>query len=49
MAIFLLLGTFILLLLLRVPIALTLAASSLVTGLYMQIDLAAIVNEWSEA
>ena len=44
MAIFLLLGTFILLLLLRVPIALTLAASSLVTGVYMQIDLAAIVQ-----
>ncbi|WP_172370011.1 TRAP transporter large permease [Sporosarcina jiandibaonis] len=44
MAIFLLLGTFILLLLLRVPIALTLAASSLITGLYMNIDLAAIVQ-----
>ena len=44
MAVFLLLGTFILLLLLRVPIALTLAASSLVTGVYMQIDLAAIVQ-----
>ena len=44
MAVFLLLGTFILLLLLRVPIALTLAGSSLVTGIYMQIDLAAIVQ-----
>ena len=44
MAIFLLLGTFIFLLLLRVPIALTLATSSLVTGMYMQIDLAAIVQ-----
>ena len=44
MAVFLLLGTFILLLLLRVPIALTLAASSLITGVYMQIDLAAIVQ-----
>lgn len=44
MAVFILLGVFILLLLLRVPIALTLAISSLATGLYMHIDLAAIVQ-----
>ncbi|AOV08599.1 TRAP transporter large permease [Sporosarcina ureilytica] len=44
MAVFLLLGSFLLLLLLRVPIALTLAISSLVTGIYMHIDLAAIVQ-----
>ena len=44
MEILLLFGSFILLLLLRVPIALTLAISSLLTGLYMDIDLAAIVQ-----
>lgn len=44
MGVALLLGSFILLLLLRVPIALTLAISSLVTGLYMQLDLAAIIQ-----
>lgn len=44
MAIFILLGVFIILLLLRVPIALTLAMSSLITGIYLQIDLAAIVQ-----
>lgn len=44
MAVFLLLGSFILLLLLRVPIALTLAVSSLLTAVYMDIDLAAIVQ-----
>lgn len=44
MELFLLLGTFIILLLLRVPIALTLVASSLVTGLYMGIDPAALIQ-----
>ena len=44
MAVLLLLGSFIILLLLRVPIALTLAMSSLITGIYMNIDLAAIVQ-----
>lgn len=44
MEVFLLLGSFVLLLLLRVPIALTLAISSLATALYMQIDLAAIIQ-----
>ena len=44
MAVFILLGVFIVLLLFRVPIALTLAISSLVTGIYMHIDLAAIIQ-----
>lgn len=44
MAVFLLLGSFLLLLLLRVPIALTLAVSSLITGVYLNLDLAAIVQ-----
>lgn len=44
MAVLLLLGSFIILLLLRVPIALTLVVSSLLTGIYMGIDLAAIIQ-----
>lgn len=44
MAVLLLLGSFVILLLLRVPIALTLAVSSLITGLYLGIDLAALVQ-----
>ncbi|MDS9472485.1 TRAP transporter large permease [Sporosarcina pasteurii] len=44
MAILILLGVFILLLLLRVPIALTLAISSIATGVYLHIDLAAIMQ-----
>ncbi|MDY0394093.1 TRAP transporter large permease subunit [Virgibacillus halophilus] len=39
-----LIGSFILLLILRVPIALTLVASSLITGIYLGIDPAAIVQ-----
>lgn len=44
MAIFILLSVFVLLLLLRVPIALTLAVSSIATGIYLHIDLAAIMQ-----
>lgn len=44
MEVFILLGSFVLLLLLRVPIALTLAVSSLITGLYINVDLAALVQ-----
>lgn len=44
MAIFILLGVFIFLLLLRVPIALTLAISSIATGVYLHIDLAALMQ-----
>ncbi|MGH2316407.1 TRAP transporter large permease [Planococcus sp. SE5232] len=44
MDVFVLLGSFILLLIFRVPIALTLIISSLVTGIYMGIDSAAIVQ-----
>lgn len=39
-----LIGSFILLLILRVPIALTLVASSLITGIYLEIDPAAIIQ-----
>lgn len=44
MDVFVLLGSFILLLIFRVPIALTLIISSLITGIYMGIDSAAIVQ-----
>jgi tripartite ATP-independent transporter DctM subunit len=44
MEVFLLIGSFALLLILRVPIALTLVASSLITGLYMGIDAAALIQ-----
>lgn len=44
MGIFILLGVFVFLLLLRVPIALTLAISSIATGLYLHIDLAALMQ-----
>ncbi|WP_018933471.1 TRAP transporter large permease [Gracilibacillus lacisalsi] len=44
MEITILLGSFVLLLLLRVPIALTLIISSILTGLYMDIDPAAILQ-----
>ena len=44
MAIFILLGVFVVLLLLRVPIALTLAISSIATSVYLHLDLAAIMQ-----
>lgn len=44
MEIFLLIGGFIIMLLLRIPIALALAIASIVTGLYMGIDPAAIIQ-----
>lgn len=44
MEIFILIGSFILLLLVRVPIALTLIISSLLTGIYMGIDPASLVQ-----
>lgn len=44
MGIFILLSTFVLLIILRVPIALTLAVSSLVTGLYLDINPAALIQ-----
>src|SRR5699024_3389994 len=44
MGIIILLGSFILLLLCRVPIALTLVLSSIFTGIYMGIDISAIVQ-----
>ncbi|WP_138420107.1 TRAP transporter large permease [Aquibacillus sediminis] len=44
MDVLILLGTFILLLLLRVPIALTLLISSLATGIYLEIEPAAILQ-----
>ncbi|MBY7142304.1 TRAP transporter large permease [Virgibacillus sp. NKC19-3] len=45
---FLLLGTFVILLILRVPIALTLIVASLATGLYMNIDLATLIQQMVE-
>ncbi|PWU69494.1 TRAP transporter large permease [Gracilibacillus dipsosauri] len=44
MEVAILIGSFIILLLCRVPIALTLILSSLITGMYMDIDLAAILQ-----
>lgn len=44
MEIFILVGSFLVMLIFRVPIALTLAISSLLTGLYMDIDLAALIQ-----
>lgn len=44
MEVLVLLGSFILLLLIRVPVALGLVVSSFLTGLYMDIDLAALVQ-----
>lgn len=44
MEIFLLIGGFLIMLLLRIPIALALAIASIVTGLYMGIDPAAIIQ-----
>jgi len=44
MEVFILIGTFVLLIILRVPIALTLIASSLITGLYMGVNPAALVQ-----
>lgn len=44
MEVFLLIGTFVLLILLRVPIALTLIGASLITGLYMGVNPAALVQ-----
>lgn len=44
MEVWLLLGSFILLLIFRVPIALSLILSSLITGIYMDIDLAALIQ-----
>lgn len=44
MGILILLGSFVLLLLVRVPIALTLVISSVLTGLYMNIDISALVQ-----
>lgn len=44
MGILILLGSFVLLLLIRVPIALTLVISSVLTGLYMNIDISALVQ-----
>ena len=44
MGILILLGSFVLLLLVRVPIALTLVISSVLTGLYMHIDISALVQ-----
>ncbi len=44
MGIIILLGSFILLLIIRVPIALTLVISSVLTGLYMDIDISALVQ-----
>ncbi|WP_173917586.1 TRAP transporter large permease [Halobacillus sp. Marseille-Q1614] len=44
MEVFILIGSFVLLLLCRVPIALTLIVSSIVTGLYMEIEPSAIIQ-----
>ncbi|GKV66562.1 MULTISPECIES: TRAP transporter large permease [Sporosarcina] len=44
MGVLILIGGFILLLIIRVPVALSLVVSSLLTGLYLNIDLAAIVQ-----
>ncbi|MGJ9460349.1 TRAP transporter large permease [Oceanobacillus sp. CF4.6] len=44
MEVWILLGSFLLMILFRVPIALSLILSSLVTGIYMDIDLAAIIQ-----
>lgn len=44
MEVLVLLGSFVLLLLIRVPVALSLIVSSFLTGLYMDIDLAALVQ-----
>nr|WP_309101616.1 TRAP transporter large permease [Fredinandcohnia onubensis] len=44
MEVFVLLGSFVLLLLIRVPVALSLIVSSFLTGIYMDIDLAALVQ-----
>ncbi|WP_226670675.1 TRAP transporter large permease [Metabacillus litoralis] len=44
MGIFILMGSFVLLLLLRVPVALCLVVSSFLTGMYLDIDLAALVQ-----
>lgn len=44
MGILVLIGSFLLLLICRVPIALTLVISSLLTGIYLEVDLAALVQ-----
>ncbi|WP_449539069.1 TRAP transporter large permease [Ferdinandcohnia sp. Marseille-Q9671] len=44
MEVLILLGSFVLLLLIRVPVALSLVVSSFLTGIYMDIDLAALVQ-----
>lgn len=44
MGVFVLMGSFVLLLLLRVPVALCLVVSSFLTGMYLDIDLAALVQ-----
>jgi TRAP-type mannitol/chloroaromatic compound transport system permease large subunit len=44
MEVFILLGSFVLLLLMRVPVALSLVVSSFLTGMYLDIDLAALVQ-----
>ena len=44
MGIFVLFGSFILMLICRVPIALTLVISSLLTGIYLEVDLSALVQ-----
>ncbi|PQD95736.1 hypothetical protein CYL18_07540 [Pradoshia eiseniae] len=44
MAVFILLGSFVFLLLIRVPVALSLVISSFLTGFYLDIDLAALVQ-----
>ncbi len=44
MEVLVLLGSFVLLLLIRVPVALSLIVSSFLTGIYMDIDLAALVQ-----
>jgi tripartite ATP-independent transporter DctM subunit len=44
MGVFILMGSFVLLLLLRVPVALCLVVSSFLTGMYLDIDLAALVQ-----
>ncbi len=45
MAVLLLIGSFILQLLFRVPIALSLVISSFITGLYLGVDLSALVQQ----
>lgn len=45
MAVFILFGTFVLFLVLRFPIALTLILSSLITGLYLDVDLASLIQK----